>query len=154
MLRALPFVLVLALIGPIVGELGAQQVDDEVYGVVAELDHAVFEAFNTRDRDAFLAYFASDLEFFHDVDGFTGYPEFVESSKRLFGLESPLRRELVEGSLEVHEVPGYGAIQIGQHEFCHWEGGVYDCGVFGFTHLWRQTADGWMITRVYSYGHE
>lgn len=50
----------------------------------------------------------------------------VESSLRLFGLDNALRRELVEGSPEVHAVPGYGAIQIGRHEFCHWENGVGD----------------------------
>lgn len=50
-------------------------------------------------------------------------------------------------------MPGYGAIQIGQHEFCHEENGIDDCGVFGFTHVWHRSSDGWKITRVLSYGH-
>lgn len=51
------------------------------------------------------------------------------------------------GSTEIHAVPGYGAIQIGRHAFCHWEDGAQDCGVFGFAHLWRER-DRWQITRV------
>lgn len=135
------------------GYLQAQEGPDDLLRLVAELDERAFGAFNDRDTDRFLTFFSSDLEFYHDETGLTGFADLVESSERLFALESPLRRTLVEGSLEVHPVPGYGAIQIGQHEFCHRENGVDDCGVFGFTHLWKRTEDGWRITRVLSYGH-
>ncbi len=131
----------------------AQESAPELLRVVAELDEAVFTAFNERDFDRFMAFFSEDLEFYHDQDGLTGHAEMVENSLRLFGQTNPLRREIVEGSLEVHRVPGYGAIQIGRHEFCHWENGAEDCGVFGFTHLWRRGDDQWQITRVFSYGH-
>lgn len=139
----------LASAGPLLG----QESIADLHSVVAELDERVFSAFNERDADRFLPFFADDLEFYHDKDGLSGHAQMVESSLRLFGLEDPLHRELVEGSLEVYAVPGYGAIQIGRHEFCHWEDGVEDCGVFGFTHLWRRAGDRWQITRVFSYGH-
>jgi hypothetical protein len=142
-------VFALALAGPVQG----QEPGADLQSLVARLDEVVFSAFNDRDPDRFLPFFADDLEFYHDKDGLSGHAEMVESSLRLFGQESPLHRELVPGSLEVHAVPGYGAIQIGRHEFCHWENGAEDCGVFGFTHLWRQMGDRWQITRVFSYGH-
>ena len=139
----------LALAGPVLG----QESIADLHSVVAELDAKVFSAFNERDADRFLPFFSDDLEFYHDKDGLSGHAQMVDSTLRLFSLDDPLHRELVDGSLEVHAVPGYGAIQIGRHEFCHWDNGVEDCGVFGFTHLWRQMGEGWQITRVYSYGH-
>lgn len=120
---------------------------------VAEVDALAFAAFNDRDVDRLMKFISRDLEFFHDQDGVSGYDEFVSSSRRLFSTNAPLRRRLVPGSLQVHPIPGYGAIQIGRHEFCHWENGRDDCGVFGFTHVWKRSDDGWQITRVLSYGH-
>lgn len=131
----------------------AQDTGEDLRRTVAELDDRVFTAFNERDLDRFVTFFSEDLEFYHDADGLSGYNELVESSRRLFAQESPLRRELVVGSMEVHPVPGYGAIQIARHEFCHREAGALDCGVFGFTHLWQRQGDDWRITRVFSYGH-
>lgn len=133
--------------------LAGQDVGDDLHQAVVDLDASVFGAFNDRDLDRFLEFFADDLEFYHDQTGLTGYPELIESSQRLLGQASPLRRRLIAGSVEVHPVPGYGAIQIGQHEFCHEENGIDDCGVFGFTHVWHRSSDGWKITRVLSYGH-
>lgn len=133
--------------------LGAQDPAENLLQTVTDLDESVFGAFNDRNMDRFMEFFADDLEFYHDQDGLSGYAQLVESSRRLFGQASPLRRRLIAGSVEVHPVPGYGAIQIGQHEFCHEENGIDDCGVFGFTHVWHRTSDGWKITRVLSYGH-
>lgn len=133
--------------------LAAQDPGERLLQTVAGLDESVFGAFNDRDLDRFLEFFADDLEFYHDQDGLGGYAQLVESSQRLFGQPNPLRRRLIANSIEVHSVPGYGAIQIGRHEFCHKEDGVDDCGVFGFTHVWHRTSDGWKITRVLSYGH-
>lgn len=133
--------------------LAGQDPAESLLQTVVDLDASVFGAFNDRDLDRFVGFFADDLEFYHDQDGLSGYAELVESSQRLLRQASPLRRRLVPGSTEVHAVSGYGAIQIGQHEFCHEENGVDDCGIFGFTHVWHRTSDGWKITRVLSYGH-
>lgn len=135
------------------GSLNAQASAEDLLQTVADLDELAFDAFNDRDLDRFVGFFADDMEFYHDEAGLSGYAQLVESSQRLFGQAAPLRRRLITGSLEVYPVPGYGAIQIGRHEFCHEENGVDDCGVFGFTHVWHRTSAGWKITRVLSYGH-
>jgi len=127
--------------------------DTDLDSQISRLDAAVFEAFNDRDLEAFLGYFGRDLEFFHDQVGLTHYAELISSTQRLFEADDGLRRELIAGSLEVHPIPGYGALQIGRHEFCHWEGEIEDCGTFGFTHVWRHLENTWQITRVLSYGH-
>ena len=139
--------LALCLVAVTPGSLRAQDTAADLLQTVADLDELAFAAFNDRDVDRFVEFFADDLEFYHDQDGLSGYAQLVESSHRLFGQASPLRRRLIAGSLEVHPVPGYGAIQIGEHEFCHEENGIDDCGVFGFTHVWRWTSDGWNHAR-------
>ena len=143
--------LIAAVLAP--APLRAQDAVEDLTGTIIDLDEMVFSAFNARDMDRFLGFFARDLEFYHDEVGRTGYAELIESSRRLFGQPSPLHRRLVPGSTVVHPVPGYGALQIGRHEFCHEEDGVDDCGIFGFTHVWQRGDDGWKITRVLSYGH-
>lgn len=40
--------------------------DSELYREVAALDTAVFDAFNRCDLDTLGAYFAEDVEFYHD----------------------------------------------------------------------------------------
>lgn len=131
----------------------AQDNPDDLGRTVRALDDSLFAAFNAREVDRFMTFFSDGLEFYHDMDGLSGYEHMLESARRMFGQESPLRRARVPGSTEIHPVPGYGAIQIGRHEFCHEENGVDDCGTFGFMHLWQHRHGRWRITRVFSYGH-
>lgn len=141
-------VLLLALALP----LSAQSRDSLTEDILRQ-DSSLFTAFNTRDVEAFLAFFNQDLEFYHDIDGLSGYASFVESSHRLFSSDAPPSRRLLPEFTEVHPVPGYGAVQIGKHEFCNTATGILDCGTFGFAHVWKQDEGQWRITRVLSYGH-
>ena len=66
------------------------------------------------------------------------------------------RRDLVPGTLEVHPMDGYGALQIGVHRFCDATARRCDGtsgGVGRFIHLWQQREGAWRITRVISYDH-
>ena len=58
-------------------------------------------------------------------------------------------------SLKVDPVPGYGAIEDGEHLFYERQGDGPEhlAGRARFTQLWRLTADGWRLARVFSYGH-
>ena len=62
-------------------------------------------------------------------------------------------RELVDGSLEVYPIKGYGAIEIGAHRFCHTEDGKPDCGTFRFLQVWRFKDGAWKVSRDVSFGH-
>ena len=53
----------------------------------------------------------------------------------------------------MYPLPGYGAIEIGTHEFCHEENGKTDCGTFKFLHVWQKQDGKWQVTRVMSYDH-
>jgi hypothetical protein len=66
------------------------------------------------------------------------------------------RRDLIPGTLEVHPMDGYGALQIGAHRFCDAKAKQCDGtsgGVGKFIHLWQNSDGAWKITRVISYDH-
>jgi hypothetical protein len=126
---------------------------DSLYNQIAKMDSLVFTAFNERDTTTFKKSFSTDLEFYHDKGGLTGYLHTVNFAKAQAETKSDLKRTLVPGSLEVFPVKDYGAIQIGSHRFCHTENGKQDCGTFKFIHVWKKTGNEWKITRVLSYDH-
>lgn len=124
-----------------------------LYDEIAQMDSVLFNAFNTRDIDLFKNFFAEDLEFYHDTGGLTNYEHTVNFLKTTAETGNQLKRQLVKGSLEVYPIPGYGAMEIGSHTFCHLEGNKEECGTFKFVQVWQKKHDQWRITRVISYGH-
>lgn len=143
--------LVIAALGH--GQSSQDPASRELFKQVFSLDSTVFTAFNNRDIEKFKSFFDEDLEFFHDEGGLTGYQHTVDFMKEIAKPGNDLKRELVKGSLEVYPIPGYGAMQIGEHSFCHTENGKQSCGTFKFVHIWQQKDGKWKITRVVSYGH-
>lgn len=127
--------------------------DKQLYIQVLSLDSAVFSAFNNRDIETFKSFFSEGLEFYHDEGGLTGYQHTVDFIKSTAANNNQLKRELVKEKFEVYPIPGYGAMQIGEHRFCHVENGKQDCGTFKFVHIWQQKDGKWKITRIVSYGH-
>lgn len=132
---------------------GLAQQEDTLFHQIKRLDSLTFGAFNLRDIKTFEKYFDKSLEFFHDEGGLTGYAHTVNFLKETANAGNDLKRELVEGSLQVYPIPGYGAMEIGSHRFCHTENNKLNCAVFQFIHVWHYENNEWKITRVMSYGH-
>ncbi len=127
---------------------------EALYDEIARMDSVLFDAFNTRNLDVMRTMFTADLEFYHDKVGLGDYEQNMASFADLASqAHNDLRRTLVEGSLEVYPVPGYGAMQIGAHTFCHTEQGQQVCGTFQFLHVWRYEDGAWKVARVMSYDH-
>lgn len=126
----------------------------ELFETIARMDSTIFDAFNAHDVDRLMSLFTDDLEFYHDTGGLGDYRQNAESFKKMFASTPDIRRDLVKGSLEVYPIKDYGAMEIGQHRFCHKENGKDDCGTFGFAMVWRKTGESWKISRVLSYGHQ
>ena len=66
------------------------------------------------------------------------------------------RRDLIPGTLEVHPMDNFGALQMGTARFCDAKRKACDDksgGVGKFIHLWQNSGDTWKITRVISYDH-
>ena len=150
-LRLVPMLLALLLLLPSGG--AAQEAAEDLASEILRQDSLLFSAFNRHDLDEVLSFFSADLEFLHDQDGALGRGDVEDGFRSLFTQDNGLRRDLIAEASEIHPVPGFGAIQIGRHRFCHDEGGTADCATFGFTHVWRRAGPRWEIARVLSYGH-
>ena len=103
-----------------------------------------------------------DLEFYHDKAGVvatSGAALVADYAKNCEARKAPdawrSRRELVPESLRVDPVPGYGAIEAGEHRFYERKGDGPErlAGFAVFTMLWKFDAGGWKLARVMSYGH-
>jgi len=114
------------------------------------------------DPDRLLTMLTADFEMYHDRGGVvaTSAEPFVRDYRQsCTGRQAPdawrSRRELVAASLNVHPVPGYGAIEDGEHLFHERQGNGPErlAGRARFTQLWRLTPDGWRLARVFSYAH-
>jgi ketosteroid isomerase-like protein len=126
----------------------------ELFETIARMDAAVFDAFNAHDVTRLMAMFTDDLEFYDDGDGGPkGAAQVKEDFEKLFARVPDLHRELVSGTMEVYPLTGYGAIEVGEHRFCHEENGNADCGTTKFSMVWRQVGDKWKLSRVLSYAH-
>lgn len=120
---------------------------------IARMDSLLFDAFNRQDMPTFKAMFTEDLEWFQDNGGLISYATVFENFGRMFKQENKLTRTLVAGSLEVHPIKEYGAIEIGAHIFKHYENGKLEEGTFKFLMIWQQKDGKWKISRVVSYDH-
>lgn len=129
--------------------------DDALFRTLASLDSGLFDAFNTCNLEKFASFFVEDVEFYHDTGGVTrGRPALVDSIEQ--NICGKTRRDLTPGTLEVHPMDGYGALQIGAHRFCDAQAKHCDDtsgGVGKFIHLWQNSGGTWKITRVISYDH-
>ena len=126
--------------------------DKALFDIILKLDSTWFAAFN-KDLVVFSSYLDSSLEFYHDRSGLTFYADNIAAFKRIQTNTPDLKRELLKETMEVYPIPGYGAVQIAQHRFCHMENGKMDCGVFKFIHVWKKTEKGWKVTRIVSVDH-
>ena len=132
------------------------------------------EAIVARDREFFDLFFegcdptrlrtmlADDIEMYHDKEGFVfrsaeevirGYSKSCEERRKPDAWRS--RRELVRSSLRVDPVPGHGAIEDGEHVFYERQGDGPErlVGRAHFTQLWTRAADGWRLSRIFSFAH-
>ncbi|HEY7005466.1 MAG TPA: nuclear transport factor 2 family protein [Sphingomicrobium sp.] len=133
---------------------------------IAKADAELFDLFFVRpcDEPAFRALLADDVEFYHDKDGFNVHSadEFMKDyrqncSSRADPTNWRSRRELVRSSLQVDPIPGYGAMEAGDHLFYERHGvdGTEKlAGRARFAMVWVLGADGkWRLSRVLSFGH-
>ena len=125
----------------------------ELFTEIEQMDKLVFDAFNKRDMQVFKALFSDDLEWFQDNGGLLSYETVFNNFDATFHKDYQLTRTLVKGSLEVHPIKDYGAIEIGTHQFRHMENGKEEIGTFKFLMIWKKVNEQWKISRVISYDH-
>src|SRR5215217_2036480 len=103
-LKHLDRIFIILILFVITGSLKAQNAitSNSLYKEIAHMDSMLFNAFNNRDIETFKRCFAEDLEFFHDKGGLTDYNYTINSFKNTIAQNNGLRRDLVQGSLEVY----------------------------------------------------
>ncbi len=137
----------------VVPALESIQSQAELDKAISSLDSALFDAYNRCDLEKFSSFLADDVEFYHDQGGVTlGKQKLTESVKN--NICGKVTRQLVPGTLQVHHMKGYGAVEIGVHRFHHpGHEDTEGVGEASFIHLWQYKDGAWKITRVISYDH-
>ena len=129
-------------------------------------DADLFKTFSegSCDLPRFRAMLAEDIEFYHDKGGFNvrnadeftkQYAERCKAQDDTASWRS--RRELVRSSLRVDPIPGWGAMEVGDHLFYEKHGAAGTeklVGKASFAMVWTLGADGkWRLSRVLSFAH-
>lgn len=130
---------------------------------IRDRDAAFFALFFTGcDPERARSFVTGDLEFYHDKDGVvtrSGDAFIADYAKSCEARKAPdawrSRRELIPSTLRVWPVPGYGAIEQGEHLFYERkdDGPEKLVGRALFTQVWQLTEDGWRLARILSYDH-
>jgi hypothetical protein len=131
----------------------AQSADraDNLFATVKSLDAKIFNAVNTCDLTTLGSMVSDDLEFYHDQTGLSvGKTAFIAAIKQ--NICGKVQRTLIENTLEVYPLNGYGAVEIGIHRFHH-PNDPDNVGDAKFVHIWHNENGVWTITRVISYQH-
>ena len=125
----------------------------ELFNKIANLDSALFAAYNSKNLELMKTDFTSDLEWYQDNGGLINFEKVFNNFQSIFNRDYDLKRNLINESLEVHPIEDYGAIEIGKHQFKHIENGKLEVGTFKFLMIWKNDNGNWKISRVISYDH-
>lgn len=125
----------------------------ELYAIIEQMDDSLFSAYNAGNISKLKSYFTEDLEWFQDNGGLLSLQTVITNFENIFSRNYKLTRTLVKGSLEVHPIKDYGAIEAGSHQFRHIENGKEEVGTFKFLMIWKKGDKGWQVSRVVSYDH-
>jgi hypothetical protein len=154
--NALTAILVLAIgfvvlsFRPIEDYLFADPIEDTMlYDVIVKMDSIYFTAYNNCDMETQAKLYDEDLEFYHDKGGLsTSKKEILESLEK--NICGKVTRELVEGSIEVYPIAGFGAVEIGMHKFHNNQEPDAISNPSKFITIWKQVGESWKISRVIS----
>lgn len=121
----------------------------ELYNTIVHMDSVYFNAYNTCDMDTQAAIYSDSIEFYHDKGGLmTSKKDLLAALKA--NICGKVSRVLVQGSVEVYPVPGFGAIEIGYHRFINHQESETPSGPGRFVVFWRLRNGKWQITKVAS----
>jgi len=122
---------------------------------ITKVDHEMFDAFDKCDQTSYANALSKDLEFYQDRTGKTGYDQNLERLKERCAEGIQLRREVVENTLVINAVPGYGAIEAGMHRFYsrRKDGTEHLDATAEFTSIWSKESGSWKLVRIISYDH-
>ncbi len=123
--------------------------NDSLYKTIVKLDSIFFRAYNTCDIATQEKFYSDSIEFFHDKGGLSNSKkELIEGTKKF--ICGKVTRELIKGSIEVSPIPGYGAVELGLHQFHNNHEKDAKPHPSKFVIVWRNAKGKWSITKVIS----
>jgi len=120
---------------------------------IAKMDSLFFADYNGQNLEKLKSWFTNDLEWYQDNGGLLDMNTVMQNFDGIFKRDYILTRTLVAGSMEVHPIKDFGAIETGSHQFRHMENGKEEIGTFKFLMIWKKGEKGWQVSRVVSYDH-
>jgi hypothetical protein len=142
---------------------GAAPAPPGVIAALAMRDRLLFDAVFGCQLDVLAGMVTDDVEFFHDKWGQVARTgkQFLDAiaqgcERQKTGSDFKARRELVEGTMTVHVITNYGAMQMGTHRFYALQPGQPDrlTETGKFIDLWKDDNGTWKLARVISYDHQ
>ena len=132
---------------------------DPLFTTIQSLDTKLFDAYNHCDLTTLAAMVSDDLEFYHDQTGLSvGKAPFLAAIQQ--NICGKVQRTLLQDTLEVYPLKGYGAVEIGIHRFHHPQDpenvgdATPSCSSCPkFVMLWQNKDGVWKVTRAISYNH-
>ncbi len=123
--------------------------DQTLYDTILEMDKTYFDAYNTCDLVTQAYIYADDMEFYHDQGGLeTNKDALIKALKD--NICGKVTRQLVKGSMEVYPIAGYGAVAEGFHTFKNKLEPDAPQKPSKFITIWKDTNDGWKMSRIVS----
>ncbi len=94
-------------------------------------------------------FYADKIEFFHDRSGLDTSKQNILAGTKKY-ICGKVTRELIKGSLEISPLPGYGAIEVGMHQFYNNQEKDAKPKPSRFIIIWKNEFGSWKITKVIS----
>ncbi len=123
--------------------------DKILFDEIVAMDQEFFNAYNNCDLEKQASIYSDDIEFFHDQGGLMTSKEEILAGTKKFICDK-VTRTLVEGSMEVYPINGYGAVEIGYHTFCNNREPDAPSHPSKFIIMWKKENNTWQITKVIS----
>lgn len=121
-----------------------------LHDTIVALDKLYWEAYNKGDSTTLFNLMADDHEFYHDIGGPTFSKEKMKVRlKNFINQDEGVVGKTVEGTIEVYEMPDYGALQLSYRRFYDKKNPEWTAPARAIV-LWKKTPHGWLRSRVFS----
>lgn len=124
--------------------------DQDLYKAIIGVDSIFWESYNSCNMDIQKKLYSENIEFYHDQSGLITTKQLILDATES-SVCGQIRREPINGSIEVYPINGYGAVEMGLHIFKRVADGEPLSSRPGkFIIIWKQLGNEWSISRVIS----
>lgn len=121
-----------------------------LYDTIVRLDSIFFDAYNHCNLSVMSEMLSDNIEFYHDKGGLSkSKADLMKAIEN--NICGKVTRELMSGTIEVYQISGFGAVQMGQHRFYNKiENPTIPSRPGKFVHTWQFNNGRWKLYRIIS----